>query len=403
MNIYTGPLLGISIVLVTTMLATNIPFSAVFKYKHSYSEIMKQAKAKNTVRIKKSLNYIFSRDEPMQTMPRFSKEDNLDLLVVVVTVAREKSRREDKNGYLFQTVTSMDKLMKSDEYFKKKAMVVCNVNDNPDGHVDAVELRNYLPFVNKGGVNNVGLNVTIVPELQNCGLTDGARRKEIIDYAFCLNVSRSIHHRYVLVLEDDVIPYDNLFEVLHHTLKYRLKETKQFSFLKLYYPTRWQGYAFEVDRILELISIGIVGGVLFSIIAFYFKNELSRHRKVRTNTVPFCISGFLCFLIVTSLLGRIQVMELRRFTPHIAKFGPSPDSCTQAMLYKREILQPVIYHLLVNNSLNKDLAISDFSKKYEMPGYSLEPNLFAHTGMQTSLSSEVKDPEEFLFDLPFLE
>ncbi|XP_060604916.1 post-GPI attachment to proteins factor 4-like [Ruditapes philippinarum] len=403
MHVYTGLLLGLSFIFLAIYFSIDVPFSAVFKYSRSYSDRMKIAESKNRARLKKSLHYIYTRDEPMQKMPRLSEADDIDLLIVIVTVSREKYSREEKNGYLFQTATSMDKLMKSDEYFKKKAMVICNVNDDPEKHGDAVELQSYLPFINKGGGNNLGFNVTVIPELQNCGLTDDARRKELIDYAFCLNVSHSIRHQYALFLEDDVIPYENLFKVLHHTLKYRHKRNKQFSFLKLYYPIRWQGYAFEIDRILELISFGTLGGALFSILAWYFEYDLPRKRKVKSNIGPFFIMGFLSFLIVAKIIGRMQVLELRRITPHLSKLGPSPESCTQAMLYKRETLQDLIRHLLVNNSLNKDLAISDFAKKQGSSGYSLEPNLFAHTGMRTSFSSESKDPEEFLFNMPFLE
>ncbi|XP_045187797.2 post-GPI attachment to proteins factor 4-like [Mercenaria mercenaria] len=404
MHVYVcfGSVAAISVIYISAMLAADIPFSTMFKYFHSYSENLEKAKSKNRGRTTKALDYIYTHDKPFQEMPSSPERYDLDLLVVVVTISREKAPRSQKTGYLLQTATAVDKLMNRDKYFTNKIMLICNVDKNPKAHEDAVELQSYLPFINKDGGNNLGFNVTGVPELKDSGLRDEARRQEIVDYAFCLNVSLSMKHRYALILEDDVIPYKNLFEVLHHTLKYRLPEHKRFSFLKLYFPTRWQGYAFETDRILELISIGTIGGALFSVIASCFDFELSRGRK-GSSSIGFFICGFLCFLAVAKILGRVQVLELRRLTPFLYKFGPSSACCTQAMLYKRETLPHLIQHLLINNSLNKDLAIYDFSEKYGVQGYQLEPNLFLHTGMRTSLSSNVKNPEEFLFDLPFLE
>jgi hypothetical protein len=78
---------------------------------------------------------------------------------------------------------------------------------------------------------------------------------------YCLEAAYSLGAKYVLLMEDDSIPMEPALDVLLNKIQYL--DTKQdrqhYAYIKLYYPQRWQGYAYDVSRIIEIISIGCVG------------------------------------------------------------------------------------------------------------------------------------------------
>lgn len=396
------------VIFLAVLVAIDTPFSMVHNIFHSYTENLELAKSKNIDRVTKSLDYINLFSGPMIHTRKNVLKFELDLLVVIVTVSRKRGSENPR--YLLQTAVGMDKLMKKDKHFQRKFMFICNVDEIPDEHADAIQLQDFLPYVRKDGKNNVGLKNIPYPPILNHGPTSSSRIKELTDYVFCLQASKQFNFSYVLMLEDDVIPYENMFHVLDHALKNQRHEMNfdendkivnhgNYSFLKLYYPLEWQGYAWELVPILELVSLGTIGGMLFVLTSVVLtENKRASKKQLQSSlTWPF-LSGFFVSILVVKILGRIFMMDLRRFSPFLFKFGKSSACCTQAMLYMKDILQPIGDHILVNNDLNKDLAIYDFTQKSGIPGYQIEPNLFHHTGIYTSLSDHYKEPEGYIFD-----
>ena len=396
----------------------DMPLSLLYSYSHTVGEMRGKAVAANNARVILAKEYIKRIESSMASKLTITGTE-LDLVVMIVSV----SRQQHKNAsYLLQTAASMHNLLIQDTLFQRKTMFICNVDPTPSQNNDAELLQSHVYFINKVSLlNNMGIQSMASARLVNSGLKDPARMKEIEDYVFCLNVSLSLKPRYILALEDDVLPTHDLFPILNYTLteinknnvrtSSRKTDTRRhpgFSFLKLYYPARWQGYELDFNTILELSVVFCLGfgiSVLLELCSVrsrkHFGNCKTHDRKYRHDSTRLtrnqlaCVMGVVCVICV-SIIGRVNFIEFRRFTPRLMQLTRSRACCTQAMVYPAEIVPTLVRHLVVNNTLNKDLAIYDFSVKYEIPGYQLQPNMFHHTGMTTSLSNITKHPEEFL-------
>lgn len=383
--------------------AVNLPFSKMYAKKDDTLDV---AREMNSDRLEKARSYFRATNYEESVSfykNRYTGMNDLSLVVCIVTM----NRHIPGTGYLLQTTAVIDNIIKKDNYFKNSLLILCNVDRDPSSHSDATLVQNYVPFVQKHGNNSFGKSFHF-PEFHSQH-SDPKRGRETGDYMYCLNVSRSFGSPYILMLEDDVVPYRNIFQVLNFTIKHHLLHSshsesfihrnRQFAFLKLYYPERWLGYANEPDRVLELISIGLVGGGILLLIILARANlaNTSLHYCAKLFYFTF---GAIFTMLVASVFGRQNIMDLRRISPQLFKFGPTPACCTPAMFYSSHIIPPLINHLMHHSDMNKDLAINDFIVKNDIPGFILEPNLVRHIGMYTSLKNAYKPPEEFLFHLP---
>lgn len=397
-------LLSVLFFVTVPFLSISLPFSPLFRRYNKEDDVFEYVKKVNEHRLEGAYEYFKKLDN--RTSQEFYKGKSIgrpDMVVCIVTVSR--SWQTSKTGYLIQTAAATDKIIKMDAYFPNTLLFVCNVDREPKNHIDAVFLQNYIPYVQKNGTNFWNkpfpvANVTMHNKIKRRG-------QELADYTFCLNTSMTWGSPYILMLEDDVVPYENIFRVLHFTMTQHKfihsshlaeddsSKKHEFAFLKLYYPERWQGYANELDRIVELISIGILGGGLFygilSLTARCFRKEISYVARWF-----YYVLGSLITIFVACLSGRQNVMDVRRLSPQLFKFGPTPACCTPAMLYSSHIIPDLMNYLLHHSEVNKDLAINDFIVTRNIPGYMLEPNLVRHIGMFTSLESAHKSPYEFV-------
>ncbi|XP_060604915.1 post-GPI attachment to proteins factor 4-like [Ruditapes philippinarum] len=385
--------------------AIDMPFSKLYERYHTQSETLNCAKKFNSLRLSKALKYFnesYSKTPSSFYIERSRREP--EIVVCIITVSRSNSRHE--TGYLIQTSSVIDSIIKSDTTFKNTLLFVCNVDRNPNKHFDAMFVQSYVPYVNKYGYNSFGKTFYINNFTSNH--SDASRRREFEDYIFCLNVSKSFGSPYVLMLEDDVLPYKNVFQILHYTIKqHNLQHSehlgkkvvpgREFAFLKLYYPERWQGFANEFDKILELFSIGSLGGALMLSVVFLFPSNSGLSYSLK---LFYFIFGAFMTMMSVLIIGRHNVISLRRILPQLFVFKPTPGCCTPAMFYSSSVLNDLMYHLMFHSDINKDLAINDFIKQNDIPGYILEPNLFRHIGMYTSLTDAYKPPVEFIFDMP---
>lgn len=386
-------------------ISVNMPLSSLYTNYHEHSEQMDLANELNVDRFSKALRYFNSSDsEQSQAFYNSRIKTAPEVVVCIVTINRDTSRRS--SGYLVQTGSAVDSIIKSDTYFRDTVLFICNVDSDPRRHSDAVFVSRYIPFVEKYGGNSLGRTYTI-HDLNNFTSihAEYARRREFEDYVYCMNVSKSFHSKYVLMLEDDVIPYENVLKVIHYTItQYDLRHSsreeidinkgRQFA-LKLFYPLRWQGYALELDRIIELVSISVVGGgILLAFVSLYtLKSEHSYFFKLFYFTV-----GTMLTMLSVSLIGRPNIMSLRRISPQLFKFSTMHGCCTQAVFYSTEMMFNLMQYLMTHSDMHKDLAISHYIRHNQIPGYSLEPNLFRHIGMYSSLNDAYKPPVEFIFD-----
>lgn len=129
----------------------------------------------------------------------------------IVTVERTwNNATSERPGYLTQTAASIDRLIKSDTKFGNKFLFICNVQNDPMSHIEAAYLKNFMPFVDKYGANNIGLNVKNIdkPTFKFNESVKPRRNQEQLDYIFCLNQAYKLNAKYILALQDDVIAYE---------------------------------------------------------------------------------------------------------------------------------------------------------------------------------------------------
>ncbi|XP_062617546.1 post-GPI attachment to proteins factor 4-like [Saccostrea cucullata] len=384
----------ITFTLIVPPVCISLPFSKFYYLYNKQDDVTKKAELLNSERYKKSLAYFSSLHSESSKLfyLNMKKSGHLDLVVAIITV----KRNDGTLGYLTQSVAKMDKLLKEDRNFERKFMFICNVDQNLYGHEEARNLEKFIPveyrFENLSGIHQSSPHKVLYHLHKNFD----TYQKETIDYMFCLEMAYSMNPDYVLLVEDDTLPLPMALDVLTTKLRwltlFRSEPMKNYAFIKLYYPPKWQGFGNEMRRILEVIAIGMVGGGCFFIFAI--------RKKIFTQYLYFVL-GAIYFIIFALLLDRQNVLELRRLASQLYSLNISPGCCTPAMFYPKWIIPSLLNYLANdNNKHHTDIAIYNFITSNNLTAYQIEPNLFAHIGMYTSVhQNSRKDPQEFIFSM----
>ncbi|OWF53287.1 transmembrane protein 246-like [Mizuhopecten yessoensis] len=394
----------ITFTFIVPILCYFLPYSKLFKVFHSEKEMLINAKDLNKERLADANAYFNSIDktESRQFYNQHNQE-RLDLLVVIVTVQR-KSADLQKLGYFLQATAAMDKLLKHNQSFRKKKLVICNVDAKPINHTDVTFLSTFIPTIQRYGPSGRDLSRSTTPlraALYDKHLHRNRYEKETVDYMFCLESAYHMNSSYILMMEDDAIPHREVLSNVKHVMDTKLHHnSREFGYIKLYYPQKWQGFAFEETRIIELLSIGCMGAGIFVFFLICLLDDRKKSSPFSIQILYF-LAGCIYFILIAELLDRQNIMELRRFSPSLYSFKKSPGCCTQAMLYSDHIL-PSLVNFLQDYARpgmdHTDIAIYKFTLKHNIPCYQIEPNLFHHVGLYTSLvEGRYKDPEGFLF------
>ncbi|XP_033753135.1 transmembrane protein 246-like [Pecten maximus] len=372
------------VILLVVFVCKNIPLSPLFKlFHHDQNKLLERASESNKLRLWTATRY-FESKKPADSMKFYDREfeDQMDIVIVVVTV-RRKTVKKFSLGYLTQTAAALDRIVRKNKSFDIK-LFLCNTETKGLEHKEARFVSLYIPMITKSN----GESEKRIIEKNN------TYRKETTDYIYCLDHARSMSPRYILMVEDDSIPNENFLEVIKHSLK-QLGDRK-FAYLKLYYPLKWQGFAFETSRVVELLCFGAIGGSLSLVL---HRLCLLKRQWKRSQNVHFT-AGFLYIIVVIYLIGRQNIMTFRSWSHHLHLLLPSPACCTPAMLYPVDAVPSLVHFLNSSqhqeNEEHIDLQIYNFTMTNNLPGYQVEPNLFRHVGMVSSLSSKIKQPEEFL-------
>lgn len=385
----------ITFTLLIPPLCIKLPFSKFYYVYNKEKDISEKAELLNSRRYNVSLAYFSSlhAESSQQFYHNMEKLGHLDLVVAVITV----KRKDGTLGYLTQSVARMDKLLKEDKHFQRKYLFICNVDQDVNSHEEVKKLEKYIPahyrFKNITRIPHTSPHISLY--LQQNHFT--TYQKETIDYMFCLEMAYSMNPEYVLLMEDDTLPLPMALDVVNFKLKwltlFRNPPMTNFAYIKLYYPPKWQGFANELRRILELVAIGMVGaGCFVAVFAFRKKTSLQ---------YLYFIFGAVYFILVVLLLDRQNVLELRRIASQFYSLNISPGCCTPAMFYPRWVIPQLLSYLAgENNRHHTDIAIYDFITSKNLTAYQIEPNLFVHIGMYTSIhQNSRKDPQEFIFSM----
>jgi hypothetical protein len=297
------------------------------------------------------------------------------LLVTIVTVRREGQ------FYLSRVVARLHQLLSkynneqhagNDDAFVIRAMI-CNVNDDPQLHREALHLQRIFPLVQRRDQLPVAIH----------NLMD----KEKEDYIFCLNASRSAD--YILILEDDAVPLDDLLPVTRRFIDYfnqqRSRRRADFFYVKLYHPERLQNYLQpEPWRIAEWLAVSVLSVYLLQVV---FGFRLRRHSF-----------WLVYFMALIECLGRPHLLQLKRWM--LARLVADPaagyhllqatECCTPAMLFSNAsaaTASAFLSSITCRKGYAKDTALYLHSRQSggRLQSFVVEPNLVQHIGRVSTL------------------
>ena len=223
--------------------------------------------------------------------------------------------------------------------------------------------------------------------------------KQRTDYIFASEWCLQSNANYVVILEDDALPFSNFVEHLRFILDYRVnKHSEEWAVLKLFYPEKYQGWANDVNVIVELVVCSGVGGLLLTVILSCGRLREFRNLCQLKSFAPVGIRFILSTAFVTYLLlsvGRPHFIAVRKVSMHLTTVVPAPGCCCPANLYQRSHLRELVQYLQgirCDRSLPIDLAIDKF---VEDRGYSkllVVPNMVKHIGFISSIPGKMWKP-----------
>ncbi|XP_043939956.1 post-GPI attachment to proteins factor 4-like [Protopterus annectens] len=300
------------------------------------------------------------------------------LVVTVVTV-----QRKAEYHYLMQVVAKFHQLLQNCSHCGSNRILLCNVQEEPEHNEDARVLKKFFPTIErfKDPKDLLGFKVNSQFE------------KEKQDYQYCMNNTLSrFDPKYVLMVEDDAVPEDDIFNVLHHLLTQRKSKTKLENalYIKLFHPERLQRYINpEPMRILEWIGVGMSVG---SLLTFLYLKMFSKPEKLWQLFLYFMIY----IMLLVELVGRHYFLELRRLSPQFYSLVPVTECCTQAMLFSAQSAQRALGYLdtvQCQSRFAKDTALYSFLWERHEYAFVVEPNLVRHIGLFSTLRGLTIDPK----------
>ncbi|XP_013415720.1 transmembrane protein 246 [Lingula anatina] len=248
----------------------NVRFSPYFIEPENITDILVE---QNEQRVKYAQEFLkgFTATRKEMSGPSDSKKDKEYLYSIgIITQERNNNKAKKKPFYLTQVAARFLEILHGPNggYSDRTKIFICNVDPNTSGVKEVNTLSEHLEIVNR-----------FSPDSINKGETD-AYEKEKMDYIFCLQETLKHSSKYVILIEDDVLPIRKLLDMLTYFLEtkinvrwshgYPVNTADSWLAFKLYYPERWQGYSKTVKDIIELASFGIIVGSLLTFIYVSF-------------------------------------------------------------------------------------------------------------------------------------
>lgn len=361
-------------IVIIPLLAQDLVFSVYLSAK--WTHVTMQEKVLDGHRRALFEAEVYLRTLEWRSRPLVPDDGLVDVIIVVVTSRRVVGSRP--LGYLTRTVAALSLVERSISWPATKQLFICDVNASPAPHIEADRLRQYFDVHVR--FPNASTSAAILDPFE----------KEKQDYAFCLQEALRFTTKYVLLVEDDAVAQENLFSVLSHILH---TQTHYWSHLKLYYPERWQGFSADIRTALELTSIFSITYVIWTAVLHVgWREQRQRYRHSVTG-------GVLVVLIALSI-GRQHLVEMKQVSSHLYSLGPDPNCCSPAIFYNAEFARQLVPYLAnevrCSNTYPLDMALKSFVSQLQWPGFRIEPNLFRHIGLISTMKGYSRYVEDFL-------
>ena len=294
---------------------------------------------------------------------------------VVIIIATKEASTSGKYS-LSQLVMQMDQAMREDP---KSAMIIC---DQTEVHSEEMRvLLQLFPVHKPTSVSKSSSKRRNQQETKKNNFVQCIRSVErVIEY----------HPKYLTVLYDTIVPYDNFIRNLRQALDYkieskilrgeRVKLTQYpWMYLLLQEPHDLRGFSMDGSSFVELLVVSCTGAFVFYLYAVYCETRFYSSRTALNVTVIFCIFGAIFFLTCALVMGRPYLTEFRRHFPSLQR------------IY--ELTNPVEISAVIMNSTNAMEIVKELDKSmcsnyftfahtwhhltnaFDIPGYILSPSL----------------------------
>nr|XP_009681511.1 PREDICTED: transmembrane protein 246 [Struthio camelus australis]XP_009681513.1 PREDICTED: transmembrane protein 246 [Struthio camelus australis] len=291
------------------------------------------------------------------------------LLVTIITV----QRRSDFH-YVLQVASRFHHLLQQcGAHCQSHRILLCNVEPDPSSHQDVRLLSSFFPMVSRNKSR----------EDSDPGVNQFEKEKQ--DYVFCLEQSLLVYNpEYILIVEDDAVPEEEIFPVLQHLLLARFSKPylRDALYFKLYHPERLQRYFNpEPMRILEWLGLGMFLGPMLNFVYSWATGHPSL-------SWPIVLFFALYSMALSELVGRHYMLELRRLAPPLYNIVPVTECCTPAMLFSAPSARRALGYLKelhCRQGFAKDIALYSLLQTKGENAYVVEPNLVQHVGLYSSL------------------
>lgn len=317
-----------------------------------------------------ALRYFESLQAPNSSEKVTTKANQPWVLITIITV-----QRRPEFHYVLQVASRFHRLLQDcgpscQQHYQ---ILLCNVEADPSSHWDAKLLSKFFAVVDRYG------------DRHHLDFSLNQFEKEKRDYTYCLKKSLEVYNpQYVLLVEDDAVPEEEIFPVLQHLLQMRFSKPhlQDALYVKLYHPERLQHYINpEPMRILEWLGIGMFWGSLLGSVYAWASNR---------SALNWSIIGFFALysMLLVELVGRHYLLELRRLAPPLYNVVPVTECCTQAMLFSAPSAHRVLGYLKelrCRPGFAKDIALYSLLRTKGERAFVVEPNLVRHVGLFSSL------------------
>ncbi|KAK7109220.1 post-GPI attachment to proteins factor 4-like [Littorina saxatilis] len=313
--------------------------------------------------------------------------------VTILTMARGRRMKKGRGvsyrtQYLTQSLATLLRLLNDTSLTRTYTLTICNIDDRPHLFTEAEELGDIAPMFKR----YVGRKppVSVWEKLKQ-------------DYVFCMQQTLAQGARYALLVEDDAVAHPHLFHVLEHVLREVVepRDARPVAYLKLYHPQRLLGYISpEVERLVELLALGVVVGAVLTLTCRRHRHHHPEplHHDQQEKPVSLWLSWArwtVVAMVLALAVGRTNLMELRRLSPQLYQVTPTPSCCIPAVLYTRHGalgLSQYLLNVTCTASRSTDIRMDEFRASSGARGLQIQPNLFSHIGMLSSLRTKEVNP-----------
>lgn len=253
-------------------------------------------------------------------------------------------------------------------------------NIDPDTHQAYKEP--WLSDLTDGVLTYNNISATDTARMKSQESAKGHRKKALFDYSYSMKSCLDSNAPYILMLEDDVIAADGWYGRMKAGLEELEGQTasSQSLYLRLFYNTRLQGWNKQFWPTYLFWSVVfelLVAGILYVL----QRNSALASRFLTPRAISVIL--FACTPACIGLYfaaGRLTVQPNPTGIHEMNKFG----CCSQAMVFPREQVPPLLEYFKRKKSGLRDELIEKYADEHSLSRWALTPSVFQHIGSRST-------------------